>query len=323
MLLQWQTSQVPPSTGLRARVRAELTAEIKEEARRQLAAEGAPGLSLRAVTRSLGMASSAIYRYFPSRDDLLTALIVDAYDAVGAAAEQADAACPPDDFGARWCAVGRAVRNWSVANPHEYALVYGSPVPGYRAPEDTVGPASRVTLAMAGIVDAAARAGVLDDRPPSSALPAMEDDAFRSIATLIDLAFPHVSAEVAVRAVAAWTQLFGIISFELFGHFHRVIDEVSPVFERALLEMGGLVGLPPPGPVGRAWATHPGVGRGRRARSCPTARTRSGTWSDHGRCLPDASGVSRPSTIETGRTGPHERRGPGPGRRTGRSGTGR
>ena len=77
---------MPPSTGLRARMRAELTAEIKDEARRQLAAEGAPGLSLRAVTRALGMSSSAIYRYFPSRDDLLTALIVDAYDAIGLAA---------------------------------------------------------------------------------------------------------------------------------------------------------------------------------------------------------------------------------------------
>jgi AcrR family transcriptional regulator len=237
---------MPPSTGLRARVRAQLTVEIKEEARRQLAQEGAPGLSLRAVTRSLGMASSAIYRYFPSRDDLLTALIVDAYDAIGAAAEEADGTCPRADFGARWCAVGRAVRNWSITNPHEYALVYGSPVPGYRAPQDTVGPATRVTLAMARIVDDAARSGALDDPPWSPALPAMGEDAVRAVTTLIDGAFPHASAEVAVRAVAAWTQLFGIISFELFGHFHRVIDEVSPVFERALLEMGRVVGLPLP-----------------------------------------------------------------------------
>ena len=162
---------MPPTTGLRARMRAELTAEIKEEARRQLAAEGAPGLSLRAVTRSLGMASSAIYRYFPSRDDLLTALIVDAYDAIGRAAEEADAACPPDDFGGRWRSVGLAVRAWSLANPHEYALVYGSPVPGYQAPQDTVGPASRVILVFAGIVDGAAAAGVLDDPPWTPPLP--------------------------------------------------------------------------------------------------------------------------------------------------------
>ena len=236
---------MPPSTGLRARMRAELTAEIKEEARRQMAVDGAPGLSLRAVTRSLGMASSAIYRYFPTRDDLLTALIVDAYDAIGAAAEEADAGCAPEDFGGRWRAVGLAVRSWSLGSPHEYALVYGSPVPGYRAPQDTVGPASRVTLAMARIVDGAARAGLLDDPPWASPL-VPPVDVSDSLRTLVDLALPHVSADVAVRAVAAWTQVFGIISFELFGQFHRVIDDVSPVFERALLEMGRLVGLPAP-----------------------------------------------------------------------------
>ena len=234
------------STGLRARLRAELTVEIKAEARRQLAAEGASGLSLRAVTRELGMASSAIYRYFASRDELLTALIIDAYDALGDAAEHADAGCPLDDLGGRWMAIGRSVRAWALANPHEYALVYGSPVPGYRAPEDTVVPASRVTLAMAGIVEHAARSGLLDEPPWSPALAPLGSDAVAAIQTLVDLAFPHVSAEAAVRAVTAWTQLFGIISFELFGHFHRVIDESTPVFERALLEMGRVVGLPPP-----------------------------------------------------------------------------
>ena len=237
---------MPPSTGLRARIRAELTVEIKVEARRQLAAEGASGLSLRAVTRSMGMSSSAIYRYFPSRDELLTALIVDAYDAIGNAAEHADAGCPSDDFGGRWMAVGRAIRAWSLANPHEYALVYGSPVPGYRAPEDTVGPAGRVTLVMAGIVDHATRSGRLDYPPWSPSLAPIGSDAVEAIQTLIDLAFPHASAETAVRAVAAWTQLFGIISFELFGHFHQVINRTNPVFDRALLEMGRVVGLPAP-----------------------------------------------------------------------------
>jgi AcrR family transcriptional regulator len=269
LLLKWQAVGMPPSTGLRARMRAELTAEIKEEARRQLAAEGASGLSLRAVTRSLGMASSAIYRYFPSRDDLLTALIVDAYDAIGAAAEDADDGCPPDDLGGRWMAVGQAIRAWSLANLHEYALVYGSPVPGYRAPEDTVGPASRVTLVMARIVDGAARAGVVDDPPWSPSLAPIGSDAVGAIQTLIDLAFPHASAETAVRAVAAWTQLFGIISFELFGHFHRVLDDVSPVFERALLEMGRVVGLPSPRSSGGRMANVSPVGPDGSEREAP------------------------------------------------------
>src|SRR3954471_18027608 len=103
----------------RERVRAELTREITEIARRQLATEGAAGLSLRAIAREMGMASSAIYRYFASRDELLTALIIDGYNAVGEAVEQADASCPPDDHRQRWLAACRAVREWAVAHPHE------------------------------------------------------------------------------------------------------------------------------------------------------------------------------------------------------------
>jgi AcrR family transcriptional regulator len=237
---------MPPSTGLRARLRAELTTEIKAEARRQLAAEGAPSLSLRSVTRALGMASSAIYRYFPSRDDLLTALIVDAYDAIGEAAEEADATGRRDDHWGRWRATARAVRRWALDHPHEYALVYGSPVPGYRAPEDTVGPASRVTLVLARLVDDASRAGTLPRSPDRDDLGPVDAETSVAVRTLVGLAFPAASDEVAVRAVAAWTQLFGMISFELFGHFHNVVDDVDPVFERTLLEMGRLIGFDPP-----------------------------------------------------------------------------
>src|SRR5258705_679399 len=115
----------------RERVRAELTREIADVARGQLATDGAGGLSLRAVAREVGMVSSAIYRYFPSRDELLTALIVDAFDAVGLAAERADASRDADDIRGRWLAVATAVRRWALDHPHQYALVYGSPVPGY------------------------------------------------------------------------------------------------------------------------------------------------------------------------------------------------
>ena len=107
---------------LRERARAELSREIKEEARRQLAASGADGLSLRAVAKELGMVSSALYRYYPSRDDLLTVLIIDAYDAVGAAAEGAvaagqAAAGPSVPARARWIAACHAVRDWARGQP--------------------------------------------------------------------------------------------------------------------------------------------------------------------------------------------------------------
>src|SRR5580693_5245314 len=151
----------PPnaSTTARERARAELTREIKDEARRQLATAGADGLSLRAVARSLGMVSSALYRYFPSRDDLLTALITDAYNSMGAAVEQAIADVDAGSGGGargQWTGACRRVRGWAREHPHEYALIYGSPVPGYRAPETTIGPAARVPLAFVGILAGAA-----------------------------------------------------------------------------------------------------------------------------------------------------------------------
>src|ERR1700744_1305393 len=121
---------MPPRRTARERVRAEITREITDVARAQLAADGAAALSLRAVARELGMVSSAVYRYFSSRDELLTALIIDGYDALGAAVEKTDAACPLDDFAARRRAATNAARDWAVAHPHENALLYGSPVPG-------------------------------------------------------------------------------------------------------------------------------------------------------------------------------------------------
>src|SRR5579862_8541685 len=156
----------PPNAGVtaRERARAELTREIKEEARRQLASVGAYGLSLRAVARELGMVSSALYRYYPSRDDLLTALIIDAYNALGDATEQAIAAAGGASL-RRWLAACHAIRDWAVARPHEYALIYGSPVPGYRAPQATIAPAGRVPLAFVGLLGCAVATGEVAAEP--------------------------------------------------------------------------------------------------------------------------------------------------------------
>jgi AcrR family transcriptional regulator len=226
------------ASGARARVRAELTREIADVARRHLATDGAAALSLRAVARELGMASSAVYRYFPSRDDLLTTLIVDAYDALGEAAERADAACGPDDLRGRWRAVCRAVRKWALAHPHEYALVYGSPVPGYAAPETTIGPAARVGEVLCGIVARGVAAGVVDPGTGGT------DAALHpGIAARMGLA-EHPGGSLAARAILAWTSLFGLIGFELFGHTHNVVDDGTAYFDAAADALASLVGLP-------------------------------------------------------------------------------
>ncbi|WP_101255981.1 TetR/AcrR family transcriptional regulator [Streptomyces barkulensis] len=229
--------------GARERARAEITAAIKEEARRQLAGEGAARLSLRAVARELGMVSSALYRYFPSRDDLLTALIIDAYDAIGSAAERALAAADRDAPVARWRAVCRAVRQWALARPHEYALIYGSPVPGYFAPRSTVAPASRVGLALIVVVRDARAAGVLREPAGGASAPAVPGPVAEDADRLMGLLGLDLPAPVAAGLIAAWAQLFGLIGFEVFGQFNQLVDAREEFFDHAVTRLAAAVGL--------------------------------------------------------------------------------
>ncbi|MGW3111214.1 TetR/AcrR family transcriptional regulator [Streptomyces sp. NPDC001091] len=223
--------------GARARARTEVTAAIKDEARRQLAAEGAAKLSLRAVARELGMVSSALYRYFPSRDDLLTALIIDAYDSLGEAAESAHRDVPEADFTRRWTAVCEAVRVWALAHPHEYALIYGSPVPGYAAPATTIPSAARVALLLIGVVrDVHEGPGLTGLSLPAELRPEAERMA-------ADLA-PGLPPEAAPAMVAAWAELFGLVGFEVFGQFTRVVEDRERFFRHAAVRLGQSVGLP-------------------------------------------------------------------------------
>ncbi|PWI41738.1 TetR/AcrR family transcriptional regulator [Streptomyces sp. ICBB 8177] len=225
--------------GARERARVEVTAAIKEEAGRQLAAEGAARLSLRAVARELGMASSALYRYFPSRDDLLTALIIDAYDSLGESAEAALAESKDAVAAERWTAVCRAVRKWALEHPHEYTLLYGSPVPGYHAPQDTVAPAARVGLALAAVARDAQASGELRS-PAAEALPErVRTDVERIAADLgTDLPEPAVAG-----LTAAWSQLFGLVGFEVFGHFHNVVEARDEFFDHSCAALAHQVGL--------------------------------------------------------------------------------
>ena len=216
-----EAANQPRNLTARMRARLEITSEILDSARRQLALEGASGLSLRAIARDLDMASSAIYRYFPSRDDLLTALIVAAYDSVGDVADQALAEsvgsgdAPADSFRAVW----RAVRRWALDHRHEYALIFGSPVPGYQAPQATIGAASRLPEVLLTIL--------IETKPaPQPGPDGRSGSLAAAVAPLRSKLPTHLlSDEVLLRALTSWSALFGAISFELFGHTHNVIDD--------------------------------------------------------------------------------------------------
>ena len=223
----------------RAIARAELTRAILDLAGHQLAEVGPAALSVRRIARELDMASSAVYRYFPSRDALLTALIVEGYDDLGGRAEAADSAVDDrTDHAARWRAVAHTVHDWAREQPHRYALLYGSPVPGYAAPQDTVTPATRITGLLLAIVRDAEQAGV----HPAGVLPVppVEAAAVQPVATMLS---PAVSDEMTVRALTAWATLFGHISLELFGHMHRGVLDYDVHFAQVVDQVAADLGL--------------------------------------------------------------------------------
>src|SRR6266513_1381923 len=234
----------------RERTRAEITRQILDAARRHLATDGASGLSLRAIARELGASSSAVYRYVASRDELLTRLIVEAYDALGAAAEAQEAAVARADLAGRWSAVCSAVRGWALANPNEYALIYGTPVPGYTAPAATTAPAARVSNVLLGILaDAAAGrptpAIAGDDVPPGGQ---------KALAPARSSVGPEVPDALLQRGLMAWAALFGTVSFELFGQLHGIVGGEPGDREAFFAESV------------RRWAAQVGIAPGRTAR---------------------------------------------------------
>jgi AcrR family transcriptional regulator len=213
--------------GKRQESRGKIEAQIIELGRRHLATEGAAGLSLRAIARDLGMVSSAVYRYVASRDDLLTLLLVDAYselaDAVDDAAEATDG--PWRD---RLLAMAHAAREWAFDQPARWALLYGSPVPGYHAPrERTVGPGTRVVGALFDAVGTGIAAG---DISPSNV----------AVAQHLSVDFDRVREEfgfagddsAVAKCFLLWAGLVGAISLEVFGQYGAdTLTEPGAVFD--------------------------------------------------------------------------------------------
>lgn len=221
----------------RAQTRAHQVETIKSTSRRLMARDGAAGLSLREVAREMGLVSSAIYRYFATRDELLTALIVDAYNDLGACAERAGArsrAKAPRD---RLQAVASSIRHWARTNPSEYALLYGSPVPGYQAPQLTIEPATRVTRVLSDIITDAWR----DRSDEASTRPALARRLSMLERAALDGVMPGVPDPIRARALMVWTQIFGFISFEMFGHYVGSVRNATAYFRYVVDECAELV----------------------------------------------------------------------------------
>jgi AcrR family transcriptional regulator len=219
-------------------------ADIVRLGRQHLAVHGAAALSLRAVARDLGVVSSAVYRYVESRDELLTLLLIDAFGELGDAVDAAVGAMPEADYRGRFMALGRAVREWALSEPASYALLFGSPVPGYAAPaERTTGPGTRVVVSLVGILDAAARAGRLSGARQDEHFPAALAADLATIRAQFDL---KMSQDLIARGLLVWSAVFGAVSFEVFNQYGPdTFGAPGELFEHYLSVLGGVAGLEP------------------------------------------------------------------------------
>jgi AcrR family transcriptional regulator len=226
-----------------------MTAEILAVAGAHVARDGAPALSLRSIARDLGMAPSALYRYFDGRDALLSALILSAYRALATAAEQAadeaarrvavESAAPEDDA-EQWMAVPRAMRRWALDQPHQWGLIFGTPVPGYDAPEDTVEPYARVAVALVRPLVAAYEAGRLRAEPRPRPV---DDDLRLAVMPVVEGLLPDMPVEVVVRVLETWITIVGAINLEVFGHWRNTVLDPGLLFESAIRDAAAAVGL--------------------------------------------------------------------------------
>ncbi|MFD8723235.1 TetR/AcrR family transcriptional regulator [Streptomyces sp. NPDC059629] len=206
----------------RERYRSQVRADIKARAWAQLAKSGASGLSLNAIAKELGMSGPALYRYFGSRDELITELIRDAYRGL---AETFRAAA---DSGAGIEGLAHALRRWALEDPQRYFLVYGTPVPGYHAPDDITAIAQEI---MAALLDVCAAAEPEAPAPASAGFTAHLSQHRR-------WAGDHPATPgVLRRALAFWTRMHGVLSLELAGHFTGMGFDQDRLFDAEVAEL--------------------------------------------------------------------------------------
>ena len=215
--------------------------DIVRIGRAHLATDGAAALSLRAVARDLGVVSSAVYRYVASRDELLTLLVVDGYDELGDAVDAALARVDAAQHAERMRVIGRAVRTWALAEPATYALLFGSPVPGYEAPaEQTTGPGTRVVVRLVEGWEDAWRAGEVSVDDRALAPRRLSRDLAR-IRRQMEITAPDA---LIARGLFGWAALFGCIGFEVFGQYGAdTFTQPGDLFEHHLDALVQAVGL--------------------------------------------------------------------------------
>ncbi len=224
--------------------RAELSQDIKAIARQQLADNGTNGISLRGIARELGITAPAIYNYFPKLDDLITALLIDAFtghaDAIEAAIESSDN--PTEQLMAGL----HAYRNWAVANPSDFQLIYGNPLPSYDAPSEiTIPLASRPQELFVRCLVAAQDAGQLHLSQAYQQIPSSISD---YVKTILYPRFPEIEAipnhlSLFYIISVAWSRVHGIVMLEIHKHLAPAIGDVDTFFAKEMAHLLEDVGI--------------------------------------------------------------------------------
>jgi AcrR family transcriptional regulator len=187
---------------------------IKQTAWKQIAEFGSPALSLRAIARELKITAPAIYNYFPDRDALVTALIIDAFTSFGDWQLEARDAVPEEDFPGRMNAIGLAYREWAHTFPQRYQLIFGTPVPGYKGPIEKIFPASARSLsALVSVVEGLRVSGRLNvfSFPKVRSDYKLSFEAWKTYGGSADI----LSLSV---AMIIWSRVHGIVSLEIQGN---------------------------------------------------------------------------------------------------------
>jgi AcrR family transcriptional regulator len=215
----------PKQPTMRDRYRAQVRAEVKQAALRQLAQSGPAGLSVSAIGKELGVSGPALYRYFASRDELLTELVIDAYDDLADALRAATTDAPGQQPQARFEALARGYRSWALAQPHRYRLLFGPPLPGYDAHAQRLVAASEAAMNLL--------LGVLRELRTRTPAPPAQPLAAQLTAWAQTHAF-DVDPAVALRAVLIWSRLHGLVSLEIAGNFASMGIDPGQLFEAQL-----------------------------------------------------------------------------------------
>ncbi|MFE5256936.1 TetR/AcrR family transcriptional regulator [Streptomyces coelicoflavus] len=225
----------------RARLRAETTAEIKTIALKHMATDGPAGISLRAIARAMGMTAGAIYSYFTSRDDLITALTADVYDSLAKTLEAAHRDASSDRPADKVLAHAHAYRAWAIAHPEEFRLIYGDPVPGYKAPE--AGAAQEAEHRLCAVLLEL----VADAWPQAAAAQAGCDydwsDFRPSLAAMAQETFPELPPAAVALCLRLWSRMHGLLTLEVYGHLRHQVHDPGKLYEADMCDLIRTLGL--------------------------------------------------------------------------------